>query len=205
MTILGELLRGTPVDLDINSAAPVAEIARRMRVSGITGRAAREGTLVVERRWTVASLPDDELLDALAHCYGVVASILDEAHDQLGTSIATCEISAGNPFGWTKAYAHPDGRPGCMWASREARTSRRALWHRSSCACEVTSASLPDIRLKEVQDRYSLTSQEPIAENADIFDKARIFHRKKSHHAGHRQGARHDRLAVSRWRAAHTA
>jgi hypothetical protein len=176
--VVGEMLRGTPVQLDVDSAAPVAEIARRLSITGVAGRASQEGTLVVERRWTVEALPDDELLDVLAHCYGVLASILDEAHHQLETSIATCEISVGDPCGWTTVFAHPSGRPGCMWAGTEARTSRRDLSTGAPVHARIVSARGPDISLEELQDRYSLTSLEPIPDEADVFDRARILHEK---------------------------
>ncbi len=55
-------------------------IARRLRESEDTPPLVRErGMVAVERRWVDTNLPDREILDALAHCYRVLARILEEA------------------------------------------------------------------------------------------------------------------------------
>lgn len=132
----------------------------------------------MERRWTVDGLPNDELLDALAHCYGVLACILDEAHDQLETSIASCKTSGGDPCEWTKAFAHPGGRPGCMWANIEARTSRRDLSTGAPVHARIISARRPDISPNDIRARYKLPALDTMPKNADVFEQATFLHEK---------------------------
>jgi hypothetical protein len=174
--VVGEMLRGKPVDIDVDPAAPVDDIARRLKISGVSGRAAQEGTLVVERRWTVDALPDQELLEVLAHCYGVLARILDECHDQLELSIATCEQSANDPCGLTGTFMHPSGRPGCMWAGKQARTSRRDLSSGAPVRAKIASVVGPSVDIEAVRERYAAAQLEPAPEGADVFEQGRILH-----------------------------
>src|SRR5260370_3751083 len=55
-------------------------IARRLRESEDTPPLVLDrGMVAVERRWVGTNLPDREILHALAHCYRVLASSLEEA------------------------------------------------------------------------------------------------------------------------------
>ena len=47
----------------------------------------KDGTLRVQRRWKENTLPDYELLDAVALAYGNLSRLLDDAHRQLGLPI----------------------------------------------------------------------------------------------------------------------
>jgi hypothetical protein len=49
--------------------------------------------LVVERRWLAKDLPDHELLEALAHCYGILSIIVAEAHERAGFRFTVCDVS----------------------------------------------------------------------------------------------------------------
>ena len=44
--------------------------------------------VAVERRWVDSTLPERELLDALAHCYRTLSLLLEEAHQLLGLKVA---------------------------------------------------------------------------------------------------------------------
>jgi hypothetical protein len=51
-------------------ASPEA-IAESFDLDDLPDRMHRDGVLVVERRWVADDLPDQELMEALAHCCGV--------------------------------------------------------------------------------------------------------------------------------------
>jgi hypothetical protein len=61
--------------------------ARFSQDDSIPAVARSHGVLRVERRWTVAELPDLELLDVLAHCYERLSSLLRDAHKERGLTM----------------------------------------------------------------------------------------------------------------------
>lgn len=79
----------------------------------------------VERTWIMATLPDSEVLDALAHVYSELSSLLAEAHVRCGGSLGECNIHHRD----AQDHAPPveGGLPVCMRVTREARTVRVAL------------------------------------------------------------------------------
>jgi hypothetical protein len=77
-------------------------LAELLAVGFIEGFMARTGVeppefvvLEVERRWVDRELPDWELMDALAHVYGVMASIVAEAHKRAGAGYETADTTHG--------------------------------------------------------------------------------------------------------------
>jgi hypothetical protein len=125
--IAGEITHSTGVDITVDPATPAEQLIRKLKLGVLPERARREGTLVVERRWVVEVFPEEELLEVLARCYAVLARIVDDAHEQLGASAATCQETADDACGSWRFIRHASGRPPCMSAGREARTSRRDL------------------------------------------------------------------------------
>jgi hypothetical protein len=171
--VVGELLRSEAIDIKVDPGAPVEEIARALNLPSLGRRALDEGILVVERRWTVDDLPDDELLDALAHCYGILSQLLVDAHDQSSASMTTCDETANDPCGW--GGSHPGGRLACMWAGREKRTSRRDLSSGAPTRATVESVLGPPISLDDLRRRYG-SLPEPVSEEAGGPEKARLLH-----------------------------
>jgi hypothetical protein len=174
--IVGEMISGSAIDIDVEPAAPAHEIVRSIDVGAMNRRVRDEGTLVVERRWTVDQFPDDELLDVLAHCYAVLCRVVSEAHEQLGASADTCEKTADDPCGAGGAMAHPSGRPACMWAGREARTSRRNL--SSGALTGVTMRTIPwsPPNPETIKNRYTSAPWAQVAADADVFERASALH-----------------------------
>lgn len=75
------------------------------------------GFLKVERRWVVQDLPDHELLDALAHAFGVLRSLVRDAHRLLASVRSGPSSDASAPADVV------EGPPGCMIATQELRTA----------------------------------------------------------------------------------
>src|SRR5205814_2260739 len=66
------------------------------------------------------TLPEWELLDALAHCYGLLSLLIDGAHRQAGFAMHTLDYSDGIPHEVSDEPAR--GRLPCMVASETIRT-----------------------------------------------------------------------------------
>lgn len=174
--IVGEGIAGVGTDIDVEPAATASEILRQLNLGGLRDRIRREGTLRVERRWTVAAFPEDELLDVLAHCYGVLSQVVAEAHRHLGGAMATCIKTADDPCEQGSAWEHPSRRLPCMWAGREVRTSRRNL--ASGAPTGIAGHSLVGPRPDEatLRKRYSDAPWAAPSAGGDLFDHARALH-----------------------------
>ena len=59
-------------------------LLQRIPKGAVRRHVMENGTLRVQRRWVENSLPDHELLDALAVAYGRLAEVVHDAHHQMG-------------------------------------------------------------------------------------------------------------------------
>jgi hypothetical protein len=167
------------------------EIAEIISLRGIPARIRAQAVMIVERRWTVAELPDDELLDALAHCYGILAELLIDAHERCGVSMRTFGGEThGSP---NERNVHPSGRLSCMLPTSQRRT---AYWHLGeehimTNVFEERTAS-PEERqeiIEKGRERYPEVAQlqkvtQPSVEAAAAWfhEAAKIMLRKDRHH-----------------------
>lgn len=101
------------------------EIVSNLETADLPPRVRKEGMLQVERRWVANDLPGHELTDVCAHGYGIVATILAEAHERLGIQMQT--FGGETHEGPHDRMAHLGGRLPCMLMTREARTARLHL------------------------------------------------------------------------------
>lgn len=100
----------------------LAIAAKVLSEQDIPGDVRKQGILTVERRWVASDLPEWELLDALAHCYGMLWLLIKDAHRQAGRSMHTLDLTGNEPE--VIRLATSDGRPPCMIASETLRTVR---------------------------------------------------------------------------------
>lgn len=94
--------------------------------------------LEVERRWRVAELPGRELLDVLAHCYGVLGTVVAAAHAELGEEMLLSEDDV-HAIAGASGLLHPVGRLDCMNSHRNQRTVRIHLEKNQSFTIESTT------------------------------------------------------------------
>ena len=70
-----------------------------IRDSAFREHVRRHGFLRIQRRWVADTLPEHELLDAVAIAYGKVAEVVHDAHRQMGLDPSgTIHDDAGNPY-----------------------------------------------------------------------------------------------------------
>jgi len=174
--VAGEVLHSTGIDIDVDPAKSAYEIVRGLTLGALPERARREGTLRVERRWTVDAFPDDELLDVLAMCHSVLARIVDEAHDRLDAAMSACEDSADDPCGSWRFTHHASGRLPCMSAGHEARTSRRDLTTGAPTRVSSIVVSHPPHDDEVIRQRYAAVKWVPLPPDAGVFEIAESFH-----------------------------
>src|ERR1035437_6089640 len=63
-------------EIDVPPMAGPAMIAQALTAAGVPQQLLKDAVAVVERRWIVDSLPDREVLDALAECYSVLHQLV---------------------------------------------------------------------------------------------------------------------------------
>lgn len=108
------------VGIEASSLATLEEIKVRAE-SRVEAALMEDAILVVERRWVADSLPNGELLDAVATAYSYLASVVKDADIQFSRARYDAELDPttigeqGNP------YPH-QMRPPCMRATHEVRT-----------------------------------------------------------------------------------
>jgi hypothetical protein len=174
--LVGSGIQGRDSQFDVPPGTPARDVARHLNIPGIPEDLREGATLVVERRWSVDGLPGEELLDVLADCYGVVIAVLAEAHEQFGASIETCEKTEEDPCGETTVVPHPSGRMPCMWAGREARTSRRNLLSGAPTRIVAEFHPRPVFDDDEVRRRYFSDGIESVAPGLELRERARRLH-----------------------------
>jgi hypothetical protein len=121
VTVVASWLDGPYAEFDVQPHVGPREIAEQFDSDEIPDRLRKEGLLKVERRWVSDDLPEHKLTDVCAHGYGVLATILSEAHEHLGIQMRT--FGAESHEGRHDRMAHLGGRLPCMLLTREERTA----------------------------------------------------------------------------------
>ena len=176
--VMGDWSEAPVVAIDAEPTMEAHEIARRVQLVGLPQRAQREGVLVVERRWTLAELAGDEILDVLGHCHGVLTNLVTAAHEKWGAEgKSSCELSEDGVCEDASATPHPSGRLPCMLASRKARTARRDLQSGALIEVGLEPYRGPALTEDEIRERYGpQLPLEGLPPDADAYDLAEAFH-----------------------------
>src|SRR6266511_3134513 len=103
----------------------------------------------VERTWMATSLPDRELLDALAHAYSKLLGIVIAAHDRTATDIGSCSLAS--PVHAAESTAEV---PACMRVTRESRTVRVTLQDQRPLTTGVQAVPYDEKLGEEQTKRY---------------------------------------------------
>jgi hypothetical protein len=167
----------TPLDLDVNPQWTTASIARQVRDFRAAFGEADDSVAVVERRWILDSLPNEEVLAALAHCFAALYAVVDEAHQLCGSQLPAEQSVRPQPSG-----SHPIA-PECMLASREARTERFrvATGQKLALGSESFRIIRTPAELERLAERYALKDLKLPAGSGfphtadELFDLAEYF------------------------------
>jgi len=109
-------------EAEVDPLLSTEDIAEKLPELEVPPIVRREGVLIVERRWVASDLPDHELLDALGHCYGFLATLIVDAHRRCGFVMRTFKKESHEPR--PIRTEHLEGRLPCMVATAEARSVR---------------------------------------------------------------------------------
>lgn len=145
------------------------------------------GVLKIQRRWVENTLPNYELLDAVAIAHGHISSLVRDAHRQLGLhEPVTTNIETGQTYG----DGLRNGRLPCMIGHADLRSLNLSLSDGSPVQIEKISRKVDLLQAQEAAKRYGLepetvfgpdiTTEEAIA--ANLFRTARTMFLKDGYH-----------------------
>jgi hypothetical protein len=121
--LVASWLPGPYKDLEVPPLMGPEELAPLVReiFPDLPESIAKEGLLRLERRWVSKDFTERELTDVCAYGYGVMATILAEAHERLGLRMRTF---GGEAHGGRHVRVdHIGGRLPCMVVTDEERTA----------------------------------------------------------------------------------
>jgi len=152
-----------------------------------------DGVLVIERKWMVSELPEQELLDALAYAYGRLMTLTYDCHVQANLPLSKNGLSNDqHRLVLDREIEKVDARPTCMIASSEDRT-----FHLKLSAGEVMDVSPEEMEtspeLQEIaKERYGepTQSQRATGDTSELettasflFEQAKTVLKRDGHHA----------------------
>jgi hypothetical protein len=160
-------------EAEVDPLLSTPDIAGRLPELAVPPAVRREGVLIIERRWVARDLPDHELLDVLAHCYGVVASLVADAHTRCGFVMRTFKAESHEPK--PIRTEHLAGRLPCMVATAGTRSVRVHLSTGQLMTPVQVLYKAPDRRrMEEAAKRYGY-SEGPFADrqpNEDVISRS---------------------------------
>ncbi|MEA1015037.1 hypothetical protein [Sphingosinicella sp. LY1275] len=120
------------------------------------------GTLAIQRRWVENTLPDHELLEAVATAYGRLTELVASAHEQMGLPPPTTTNSETH-----EVFRQGDraGRLPCMIGHSEARTLNISLADGARLTVVSHHIPLDDERAKAVAESFPVEPDEVFAGN----------------------------------------
>ncbi len=147
----------------------------------------KHGILAIQRRWVENTLPDFELLDAVATAYGRLSNLVADAHEQAGLPHpVTTNTSSKETF----AAGFREGRLPCMIAHAETRTLHISLADGARMTIEAREEPFDIGKAKEAAAKFGVKPDAifPLsASNAEdalnsLFDTARTVFLKDGYH-----------------------
>jgi hypothetical protein len=172
--VLAGAYTGPDVEYEVPAQLGPAEIAAAVEVRELPTEIRESGLLEVERRWTVPERPEEEVLDLLAHAYGVLAALMIDAHARRGARMQT--FGAEDHAGRHRRVPHPTGRLDCMIVGREQRIARWHLGHEELVEIETRTLANVGPEKEEARSRYDFTDWPKSSPGEDLERRAEVWH-----------------------------
>jgi len=116
---------GSPYyEMNVEPMTPTEDIAAMMASENIPKHLIKNGILRVERKWISTDFPEQELLDVLSHCYGVLSTMIFDAHSHSKAVVPQVFVryKNGKVKQHKESITHLDGRLPCMVVEAATRT-----------------------------------------------------------------------------------
>lgn len=139
----------------VDPLTPVSTLLASVAELELPSTIREAGVLILERKWVVKEIPDRELLDILAYCYGVLSTLVRDGHRHCGFDVVTLQDDDDE----TRVVAdeHLGGRVPCMVTAKEARTFRIHLRENALMSPVQLQVKLDPTQKEEVLEKYKTT------------------------------------------------
>lgn len=172
--VASHLDEGPRIQVPANLADAPLDLVESIPESMVGEHIKRDGILRIRRRWIENTLPDFELLDAVATAYGHLSLLVRSAHKQMGLAEpVTTDAGTGEQF----PDAGQDGRLPCMIGHENARTLD--VWLATGKPLEFEEVR-KTLRREEVmaeapkfKERYDVDPTTIYAHSGEVHDHAR--------------------------------
>ncbi|GLR80140.1 hypothetical protein HUE56_21465 [Azospirillum oryzae] len=162
------------------------QILKRIPKGALKSHILKHGILRLERRWVENTLPDYELLDAVAIAYGHLSQLVVDAHRQSGLPEPTAVTDHGE---LTYDHDMAGGRLPCMIGHNENKILD--IWIATGEPLKFSTESVKfDIEKAEMaSERYGIEKTSVVSDGADtreharrLFDAARQIYLRDGYH-----------------------
>jgi hypothetical protein len=185
--IASYLNEGPGVELPAHLFDSLRALIERIPLGDVRQHIARHGTLRIQRRWVENTLPDYELLDAVAIAYGRINELVHDAHRQMGLpEPVTTDVEMGQQY----AEGGRRGRLPCMIGHADSRSLNISLADGRPIEFEELKRTVDKNNQKDIIERYGDAhigmfgpkgaNEEDIA--ASLFNTARKVFLKDGYH-----------------------
>ena len=165
-----------PPQFSTNPMLTIEEILTKIDELHLPTRVLRESTLSIERRWVDTEIPNMELLDVLAHVYGILSQIIHDAHDRAGVSHSLM-VDVGREQVPIPEIEAEGSRLPCMVTSRAIRTINLHLTkEKVATGGKMWSIKVDRAGAESAARKYGLKKIEmPEAEPDSLFDLLPVY------------------------------
>jgi hypothetical protein len=141
---------GPRIELPADLFDAPGALIERIPAGAVREHIVKNGILRIQRRWVENTLPDFELLDAVAIAYGRINKLVHDAHRQMGLEPATTNLETGQQY----AEGAREGRLPCMIGHADARSFDINLAHAGLVKFEETRRTVGRTDVKKIVERY---------------------------------------------------
>jgi hypothetical protein len=168
--VASHLDEGPKVQVPVKLSSAPLELVKSIPDSMVGDHIKKDGILRIRRRWIENTLPDFELLDAVAMAYGQLAQLVYSAHVQmglLGPVIANVDTGEQYPEG------DREGRLPCMIGHEDSRTLDVWLANGQPLEFEEIRKEVNLAEAPKLKERYGVDPAKMYAESGRAQDHVR--------------------------------
>jgi len=183
--VASHLNEGPVIELPARLFDQPRQLIKNIPEGAVGEHVRKNGILRIQRRWVENTLPEYELLDAVAVAYGRISELVHDAHRQLGLECPlTINVETGQPFA-------RGGQMPCMIGHADARTLNINLADGAPIELEIKQTGCSPRAAEVARERYGDIIHEgmfgpPNAQEeeivASLFETARKMFLKDGYH-----------------------